>query len=155
LKTWTEAHVGVDERRDGNAAIGRAPELLGEHHGRERIHLGTAVFGRIADAEEAERAHTLEHLARHEAGLLPGVGVRLDLLLDEAPDLVAQHLVLGREEGRASLLADGGMDVHEARLVRARSLSRRSAGWKEADVSRETSFLFALARRWRAANAIE
>ncbi len=55
-----------------------------------------------------------QHLARHEARLLPGVGVRLDLLLDEAPDLVAQHPVLGPEPGIGALAHSGTVIVHAA-----------------------------------------
>ncbi len=74
----------MDEDRDRGAGERGAPEFLGEHHGAERVHLGAAVFGGVADAEEAEFAHPAQHLARHEALLLPLLAVRLDLLLDEA-----------------------------------------------------------------------
>ncbi len=95
-------HVGVDERRDREAREGRAAELLGQHHGRHRVELGATIFGGVADAEEAELAHAPEHLARHEALLFPGMGMGLDLSLDEAAQLVAQRLVLLPEIGRAA-----------------------------------------------------
>ena len=46
-------------------------------------------------SEQAGLAHAAQHLARHEALLFPGSGVRLDLAGDELRDLVAQQLVVG------------------------------------------------------------
>ena len=84
-------HVGVHQDGDRGAREGRAAELLGEHDRAERVHLGAAVFGRIADAEKAKLAHAAQHLARDVALLLPLQAVRLDLGLDEAADLRAQQ----------------------------------------------------------------
>ena len=92
---------------------GRAAELLGEHDRAERVHLGAAVLGRVADAEEAELAHAAQHLARHEALLLPFRAVRLDLALDEAADLRAQRFVLLAEVGRG----EGGRGVCSIRSL--------------------------------------
>ena len=51
----------------------------------------------VHQAEQAGVAELSQHLARRHAGLLPGERVRLDLARDEARDLLAQQLVLGRE----------------------------------------------------------
>ncbi len=101
IEHMDRGHVGVDQRGDGDAAIGRAPQLLRIDDGGQRIHRRAAEGFRVADAEEAEAAHAPQHGARHEARLLPGLRMGLHLLVDEAAHLVAQHLVLGLEEGRA------------------------------------------------------
>ena len=110
-------HVGMNERGNGDARKGRAAELFGQHHGRERIHLRAAVARRIADAEKAQAAHAAQHLARHVALLLPGERVRLDLGLDEAAHLRAQHLMLFREirrPARRGVWLDVGDLIHRA-----------------------------------------
>ena len=87
-------HVGMNQHRDGDAGKRRSAQLFGQHHRRQRIQIGAAIFRRITDAEKAEFAHPAQHLARHHAFLFPGRRVRLDLLIDEAPDLGAQQFVL-------------------------------------------------------------
>ena len=69
-------HVGVHQHGDGEAAVGGAAELLRQHGVGERIEPRAAELRRIAHAEQAERAHLAQHLARHEALLLPGIGER-------------------------------------------------------------------------------
>jgi hypothetical protein len=118
----TGRHVGVHQHGDRGAAEGRAAELFGEHHRAERVHVAAAVFGRIADAEEAELAHAAQHLARDVALLLPLRAVRLDLLLDEAADLRAQLLVLLAEIGRG----EGGRCVGEHDVIPGRGRSPRA-----------------------------
>ena len=59
--------------------------------------LGAAVLARVHQAEQAGVAELSQHLARRHAGVFPGERVRLDLARDEARDLLAQQLVLGRE----------------------------------------------------------
>ena len=86
-------HVGMHEHGDRKAGKGGAAELLGENDGCERVHIRAAIFGRIADAEKAELTHPPQHFARHEALLLPGRSLRLDLGVDEAAHLIAQHRV--------------------------------------------------------------
>jgi hypothetical protein len=113
-------HVGVHEDRRGEAAEARASELLGEHHRGQRPHVGAAILGRMAHAEEAERAHAAIDLARNLAVALPRLGMRYHFLLDEAADLLAQHAQLlgqiGRlremEFGLSELARVRGHDVH-------------------------------------------
>jgi hypothetical protein len=92
-------HVRVVEDGDGEAAEGGAAHLLAENDAGQLVELGAAVLGGVADAEEAEAAHAAEDLARHHAGPLPFLAVRLHLRLDKAAELVPQGLVLGGEEG--------------------------------------------------------
>ena len=94
-------HVGVHQHGDGEAAVGGAAELLRQHGVGERIEARAAELGRIAHAEQAERAHLAQGLARHVALLLPGIGERHHAIGDEAPDRVAQHRVLFAEVGEA------------------------------------------------------
>ena len=84
-------HVGMHQHRRGEAAEGRTPEFLRPHHRRQRPHVGAAIFGRMAHAEKAERAHAAVDLARDFAVALPLLAMRHDFLLDEAADLLAQH----------------------------------------------------------------
>ena len=57
----------MHQHGDCDAGEGRAAELLREYDRAKRIHFGAAIFGRIADAEEAKFAHAAQHLARHAA----------------------------------------------------------------------------------------
>ena len=100
----------MHQNGDRGAREGGSAELLGEHDRAERVHLGAAVFGGIANAEEAELAHVPQHLARHVTLLLPLQAMRLDLGLDEAADLSTQQLVLFAEVGRGE--GDGFGAVH-------------------------------------------
>ena len=95
-------HVGMDQRGDRDAGEGRAAQFLGQHDSRHRVHLGATIIGGVADTEEAELAHLAQHVARNETVLLPLHGMRLDLGLDEAADLVAQRLMLLGEVRRAA-----------------------------------------------------
>jgi curved DNA-binding protein CbpA len=84
-------HVGVHQHGDGEAAEGRAAELLGQQRGGARIQRAAAEFLRVAQAEEAEAAHLAQQLARHEALLFPGVAPRHHLLLYETADAFLQQ----------------------------------------------------------------
>ena len=64
-------HVGVDQHGDGEAAMGRAADLLGEHDRGAGIEARAAQRLGHAQGEEAEPAHLAQHVARHEARLLP------------------------------------------------------------------------------------
>ena len=92
-------HVGVHQHGDGEAAMGRAADLLGQHDRGARIEAGAAQRSGKR-SEEAELAHLAQHLARHEARPPPRLALRLHLLVDEAAELVAQHLMLGGEIDR-------------------------------------------------------
>ena len=102
-------HVGMHQHRDRKAGKGRAAEFFRENDGRERVHVGAAIFGRIADAEKAELAHPLQDFARHEALLLPGRSLGLHFLLDKAAHLIAQHVVFfAKISGTAGIGFGGG-----------------------------------------------
>ena len=90
-------HVGVDQHGDHEAAEGRLRQRLGEHQVGERLAVAAAVLALVHQAEQAGGAELSQHLARRVPRLLPCQGVRLDLAGDEAGDLIAQQLVLGRE----------------------------------------------------------
>jgi hypothetical protein len=88
MSVWTE-------HGDDEAAEGRLRQRLGEDEVREGVGIGAAVVGRIGDAEQAGIAELRQHIARREAGILPGQRERLDLTGQEAHHLLAQQLVLG------------------------------------------------------------
>src|SRR5881628_397486 len=48
----------------------------------------------MANAEKAELAHAPQDRARNLSGLFPGIPVRPNDLVDEAPHLAAEHVVL-------------------------------------------------------------
>ena len=82
------SHVGMDQHRIGDAAIGRAPEFLGEDRRCDRVHLGTTILGRVADTEEAQFAHAAQDRTGNESVFFPAISTGLDLFLDEPADLV-------------------------------------------------------------------
>ena len=91
-------HVGVHQHGDGEAAMGRATDLLGQHDRGTRVEArATHRFGHT-QREEAELAHVAQHLARHEACLLPFRPVRLHLLVDEAAELGTDEVVFLGED---------------------------------------------------------
>jgi hypothetical protein len=90
-------HVGMDQHGDDEAGEGGLGQRLGEHQVGQGIGLAAAVFAFVHQAEQAGRAELSQHLARRVPRRFPGQAVRLDLAGDEAGDLVAQQLVLGRE----------------------------------------------------------
>ena len=57
-----------------------------------------AIFLRKAEAEQADRRGLLVERARKFAGLVPLMGIRLDLLLDKAAHHLAKGFVLGGVE---------------------------------------------------------
>ena len=79
--------------------MGRAADLLGQHDRGARIEAGAAQRLGHAQGEEAELAHLAQHLARHEARLLPFRPLGLHLLLDEAAQLGADQVVVFGEDG--------------------------------------------------------
>ncbi len=97
-------HVGLHGKPHRQAAAVRVDHLLGEHEARVVVAALSAVRRRLVEPEEAELAHPLEHPVR-ERGLLPLLGVGLELLDHEAADRVAQLLVLVGED---EVLALGG-----------------------------------------------
>src|SRR5262249_1141920 len=129
-------HLRVDERRHRDAAECRAAELFGEYDRAESVELAAAVLRRITDADEAELAHAAQNLRRNKTLLLPRMRERLDLGLDETPDLAAQQLVLlaeiggeeplGRQRRRGRRVHGFSRACHEQvpRRVRARTISR-------------------------------
>ena len=75
----------------------RVRHLLGEHQRRVVVAALAAVRLGLVEAEEAQLAHALEHPVG-ERGLLPLLGVGLQLLDHEAADRLAQLLVLVGED---------------------------------------------------------
>jgi hypothetical protein len=81
----------------------------------------SAVLGLVLEAEEAELAAAVVELARELPRFLPLLDVRSDLVADEAPDRVAQFLVLLAEgrEGCAltGVLYDGDGGFQSSSIV--------------------------------------
>ena len=91
--------VGVEPGRDA-ARAARARQLLDPDRVVEVGPALAAVALGELEAEEAELGAAAVELAREFARRLPLVDVRRDLLADEAPDRLAQLLVLGVERRR-------------------------------------------------------
>ncbi len=94
-------HVGLHAHGHGHPA-GRAPaELLAVDRGVQVVGALTAEARVVLDAEHPERAELGEQLVgREHPRFLPCFGVRVDLLLDEVPHRLAEHLVLVAEPSR-------------------------------------------------------
>ncbi len=104
----------MDQHRDGKAAMGGAADFLGQHDRGAGIEAGAAQRFGDAQREEAELAHLAQHLARHEAGLLPFRPLGLHALVDEAAQLGADQVVLFGEDG----MCHGGGMLHSADVTR-------------------------------------
>jgi hypothetical protein len=102
--------VGAEARRDA-AAAARARELLDPDRVVDVVAALAAVLGLVLEPEEAELAAAVVELARELARLLPLIDVRGDLLADEAPDGLAQLLVLLGERRQQRTLAGVPYDV--------------------------------------------
>src|SRR5438128_1453524 len=87
ISAWTSAVTATPPKVE-------RPSSSASHHRGKRVEFAAAVFRRIADAEESQLAHLAQRLARHEVLILPRVRERLDLGVDETPDLPPQQLVL-------------------------------------------------------------
>src|SRR5262249_24713925 len=88
-------HVGLHADRHAERAAARGAELLDDHRLVRVVEAHAAELLGLVDAEQAERAHLLEDVVqRHEAGVLPRLGVRVDLLVEEVADRAAQLVVL-------------------------------------------------------------
>src|SRR5258706_3263521 len=124
------SHVGMHQHRYRKPAEARAAQFLREQRRRPRIQRRAAEFLRIAQAEEAEASHLPQHLARHEALLLPRRRLRHDLLLHVAPHAFAQH-----PEGVVVLFV-GAHDVKILRQWRTRTKGRRYMSSVDAPVSK-------------------
>src|SRR5258707_10625315 len=84
-------------------------QLLGEHQSRVVVAALAAVLLGLVEPEEAELAHPLEHPVG-ERGLLPLLGVGLELLDREAADRVAKLLVLVGEDEVLALCGEVGLE---------------------------------------------
>src|SRR5258706_4984310 len=124
------SHVGMHQHRYRNPAEARAAQFLREQRRRPRIQRRAAEFLRIAQAEEAEASHLPQHLARHEALLLPRRRLRHDLLLHVAAEALAQEA-----EGVVVLFV-GAHDVKILRQWRTRTKGRRYMSSVDAPVSK-------------------
>ena len=97
-------HVGLDRNPHRQAAAVGVRHLLGQHQRGVVVAALPAVLLGLVEPEETELAHPLEHPVR-ERGLLPLLGVGLELLDHETADRLAQLLVLVGED---EVLALGG-----------------------------------------------
>jgi hypothetical protein len=75
-------------------APARAGHLLAEDGGGEHVGARAAVLLVVLHPEEAQRAHPGPDGLGDLAGLLPLLDVGLDLLLDERPHRLPEHLVV-------------------------------------------------------------
>ncbi len=98
-------HVGVDDEAHVEAARAGVAHALGADQRVVVVAALAAVLLREAEAEEAELAGALQHLAR-PGGLLPLVAVGPELLLHPGLHRLAQVFVLLRED---HVLALGGV----------------------------------------------
>jgi hypothetical protein len=80
--------MAVDARDVIKGDVG-ARELLGGEAGGQHVAAQAAMLGRRVDAEQAESGHRGERGVRDAAARLDLGVERLQLPLDEAPDLVA------------------------------------------------------------------
>jgi hypothetical protein len=85
--------VGAEPGTDSSAGAGARELLDPDSIVDVRTALAAELLG-VLEAEEPELAAALVELARELARRLPLVDVRRDLLRDEAPDCLAQLLVL-------------------------------------------------------------
>src|SRR5712691_10677273 len=98
---------GRRRNRDMSANPGRystgpaAGELLEQDRFVNHAGVRSAVLPAILQAQEVERAESLEQIARKLLCFFPLVDVRANLLVDEAADGAPELLVLRREEVRA------------------------------------------------------
>jgi hypothetical protein len=70
-----------------------------QHDGVELVRARAAVFFRHRAAQEPVRAGLLPDVLVDVALVLPALVVRRDFRFQEAPDAVAERLVLGTEKG--------------------------------------------------------
>ncbi len=132
-------HAGLD--RDGHrhaAHVGPA-ELLGEDDRVRVVGATAAELLLVLKAERPDRAQLREELVRREdLGVLPLVGVGVDLLLDELADARAELVVLGGEQHQAPLgsirpraRAHSSVSVRTARASGARASASSPAPWSQ------------------------
>src|SRR5450759_2060451 len=92
LENRRRGHLRLDRDGHPEPAAGGPGHLLGEDDGREVVPTLAAVFRRVAQAQEPELAKPLEDRVG-EGLLLPLLEVRLNLLLEELPDVQPEFLV--------------------------------------------------------------
>ena len=97
-------------------------DLFGQHDRGAGIEASAAQRLGHAQAEQAELAHLAQHLARHEARLLPLRAVRPHALVDEAAELGADEVVVFAEDG----MCHGERDATLAPMSRDKRLQDRS-----------------------------
>ena len=102
-------HIGLHRQPHGQTAAVRVDDLLGQHQARVVVAALTAVLLGLVQPEEAELAHPLEHPVG-ERRLLPLLGVGLELLDHEAPDRLAELLVLVGEDEVLALGGEVGLE---------------------------------------------
>ena len=102
-------HVGLDGDPHRQPAAVGVHDLLGQHQRGVVVAALAAVLLGLVEAEEAELAHPLEHPVG-ERGLLPLLGVGLELLDHEPADRLAQLLVLVGEDEVLALGGEVGLE---------------------------------------------
>src|SRR4029077_5209140 len=98
-------HVGVHAHRHRERGAARAGDLLAEHRGGEDVGSGSPVLLVVLDTQEAQLAHPRPDGLGDLPRILPRLDVRLDLLLDEGPHRLPEHLVVVLEDLHAPHLA--------------------------------------------------
>ena len=101
-------HVGVDGDAHGQAARVRLGHLLGQHEVAVVVAALAAVALGHRQTQEAELSHAREDPVL-EGLLLPALGVGGELLLHEAPDRLAQPVMVLGEDEVAALGAEVGL----------------------------------------------
>ena len=77
-----------------NGAVGNVLLFLGDDHGAEEVAANAANLVGGVDAEETHFASFGPDFTRHVANLVPLGLVRLDSVLEEAADRLAEHVVI-------------------------------------------------------------
>ena len=90
MSVWTMTlNATPPERHRANSSVST--------DGHPDVRVGSAVLGRVFDAEQAQLTHAREEFAGYLSPLLPFVDVGGYFVLDEASDEVAEHVVFGGE----------------------------------------------------------
>jgi hypothetical protein len=95
-----DRHVAMHGQGRRDTAETGARELLSKHDRSERAHAAAPVCFRVPHPQEAERPQFPKHGTWDLALRLPHLGMRRDLLGDEAAHLFADHAQVLVEESR-------------------------------------------------------
>jgi hypothetical protein len=91
-------HVGMHAQAQAHPHRLGPAQFLEQHSVEPVVGPAPAISLGIGQSQQAERAHLLEQrMGGENAGTFPGLGVRIDLSLDEVAGHLAQHGVFGRK----------------------------------------------------------